>query len=1046
MKILKLRSKNINSLKGEFKIDFEAFLKTESLFAITGPTGSGKSTLLDIISCALYGKTARLGNPNELMSRNTWESLCEVEFEIKGEVYRSSWHQKRARKKADGNFQTAKMEIANLLTGKVVVSKLREVPKYIEELSGLDFERFKQSMMLAQGSFDAFLKAKESDRSSLLEKITGTHIYKEISQEVFETYRLHKKTIEKDEVALGVIALLDQEELAKKRAALAESYTQKEALERETLALKKVALWLEALEKLEKDAFRYEKAFEEMVQTKEAEKEAFKSLASAQKALVVQPLFQEKISLEEVMRSDKKRFKKLDNELAITQKLLTTKREEEKALKELFSKEKVVYADNLKKVQKVRILETQIVSKKELLSGLNIKILKAQELLSNLFSLPLDVVMENEQEIERAFKLQQEATVTVAKWLKALEEAYVKVHEKSLKSNENELQLREALKEIEALSTALVAYENVLQEMRKEEEDAGVLKQEIEHLSSMNHEKVTLIEQYAQTLQMLKEKRELELLIKNYEEDRAKLKEGEACYLCGSLEHPFVEEVKIVNVDETAQKINEQERLEKRARDAFNQNEINLATLNSKLERSGLARKKLVKEKHSLEAFFNGCNFKVEVNAQSRLNGQKEEKEKALQAIVTLREEKERIGVEKEQLQKAYNDKLQQEAKVKTTMASLETLKREQDEIKRAMALLEEKSKSILEVTQIDAFEESLIENHNRLQDGYQKLENELVKLNSMEETSLKQMETLMEKQKEERLKLEVLEEEFQKALTHNGFSGVEAFKEAFLEHEVREALEKSCKALEDRYTQIETLKETTTKKLKEEKALNLSQKEIGTVNAELKLLQERMEALQKSLGGVEKELEINSANVKRHESKIKLLEQKKEAFKVWVKLNEMIGSASGDKFAKFAQGITLDQLIYLANQHLKILSRRYELQRSLEENKLLEIEVIDGFQGDVLRPVSTLSGGESFIVSLALALGLSALASQKISIDSLFLDEGFGTLDNDSLEMALNALNALQSSGKMVGVISHVEALKERIALQVQVVPKGDGTSLVIY
>ncbi|EFU69386.1 nuclease sbcCD [Aliarcobacter butzleri JV22] len=157
-----------------------------------------------------------------------------------------------------------------------------------------------------------------------------------------------------------------------------------------------------------------------------------------------------------------------------------------------------------------------------------------------------------------------------------------------------------------------------------------------------------------------------------------------------------------------------------------------------------------------------------------------------------------------------------------------------------------------------------------------------------------------------------------------------------------------------------------------------------------------------------------------------------------------MIGSASGDKFAKFAQGITLDQLIYLANKHLQILSPRYELQRSNDSSKLLEIEIIDGFQCDVVRPVSTLSGGESFIVSLSLALGLSALASQKISIDSLFLDEGFGTLDSDSLELALNALNQLQSSGKMVGVISHVEALKERIPLQIRVMPKGDGTSLL--
>ncbi|MBN2816042.1 MAG: nuclease sbcCD [Campylobacterales bacterium] len=155
-----------------------------------------------------------------------------------------------------------------------------------------------------------------------------------------------------------------------------------------------------------------------------------------------------------------------------------------------------------------------------------------------------------------------------------------------------------------------------------------------------------------------------------------------------------------------------------------------------------------------------------------------------------------------------------------------------------------------------------------------------------------------------------------------------------------------------------------------------------------------------------------------------------------------MIGSANGDKFAKFAQGITLDQLIYLANKHLEILSPRYELKRAEESSKQLEIEIVDGFQGDVVRGVNTLSGGESFIVSLSLALGLSSLASQKISIDSLFLDEGFGTLDSESLELALNALNQLQSSGKMIGVISHVESLKERIPLQIKVEPKGDGTS----
>jgi DNA repair protein SbcC/Rad50 len=275
-------------------------------------------------------------------------------------------------------------------------------------------------------------------------------------------------------------------------------------------------------------------------------------------------------------------------------------------------------------------------------------------------------------------------------------------------------------------------------------------------------------------------------------------------------------------------------------------------------------------------------------------------------------------------------------------------------------------------------------------------------------------------------------------------FTSKEEFEKALLDKEQFETLSSFCKSIEDKYTQTQTLKTDTTNKLQEQKELNLSVRKLDEVNEELNSISFSIDELQKAIGSLEKELEINAQNIKKSQDKIKELEKKKESFKVWVKLNDMIGSSQGDKFAKFAQGITLDQLIYLANKHLEILSPRYELQRGLDSSKLLEIEIIDGFQGDAVRPVNTLSGGESFIVSLSLALGLSSLASQKISIDSLFLDEGFGTLDSESLELALNALNQLQSSGKMVGVISHVEALKERIPLQIKVELKGDGTSLL--
>jgi len=148
--------------------------------------------------------------------------------------------------------------------------------------------------------------------------------------------------------------------------------------------------------------------------------------------------------------------------------------------------------------------------------------------------------------------------------------------------------------------------------------------------------------------------------------------------------------------------------------------------------------------------------------------------------------------------------------------------------------------------------------------------------------------------------------------------------------------------------------------------------------------------------------------------------------------LNGLIGAADGAKFRRFAQGLTLAHLVYLANQQLNRLHGRYQLQRQASDS--LALEVLDTWQADSVRDTKTLSGGESFLVSLALALALSDLVSAKTSIDSLFLDEGFGTLDNDTLEIALSALDSLNASGKMIGVISHVEALKKRIDVQIEV------------
>lgn len=195
---------------------------------------------------------------------------------------------------------------------------------------------------------------------------------------------------------------------------------------------------------------------------------------------------------------------------------------------------------------------------------------------------------------------------------------------------------------------------------------------------------------------------------------------------------------------------------------------------------------------------------------------------------------------------------------------------------------------------------------------------------------------------------------------------------------------------------------------------------------------QQALKQLQLRQGQLTQQLEQNEKQQQQQQSLLVKINDKRAALDDLSHLNGLIGAADGAKFRKFAQGLTLSHLVYLANQQLNRLHGRYQLQRQTTDT--LALEVVDTWQADGVRDTKTLSGGESFLVSLALALALSDLVSAKTSIDSLFLDEGFGTLDNDTLEIALDALDNLNASGKMVGVISHVDALKERISVQIKV------------
>ncbi|MFQ3312874.1 MAG: exonuclease SbcC [Colwellia sp.] len=222
MKILSLRFENINSLKGRWKIDFtEAPFDNNGLFAITGPTGAGKTTILDAICLALYHETPRLNQKlgsgisktkNQLMTRHTSHCMSEVEFEVNGQGYRAFWSQKRARNKLDGNLLEPFAELAKL-DGTIVSDKLRTVRSDISELTGLNFSRFTKSMMLSQGEFAAFLNARPDDRAELLEQLTGTEVYGDISKKVFDNYKNASVALKLLQAKSQGAILLDDEQI-----------------------------------------------------------------------------------------------------------------------------------------------------------------------------------------------------------------------------------------------------------------------------------------------------------------------------------------------------------------------------------------------------------------------------------------------------------------------------------------------------------------------------------------------------------------------------------------------------------------------------------------------------------------------------------------------------------------------------------------------------------------------------------------------------------------------------------------------------------------
>jgi exonuclease SbcC len=1042
MKILKVKAFNINSLKGETVIDFESFLKNDALFAITGPTGAGKSTILDIITCALYGRTARLSSPpNELMTQNTAECYCEVEFEIKGKSYRSSWSQRRARNLVDGKLQTAKMEIALLSDNIIISSNSKEVSQKVEALSGLDFDKFKQSMMLAQGGFDAFLKAKESERSLLLEKITGTQIYAEVSKEIYEKHSKFKKEIELEESVLGVIEVFSREERCKRKEELHEKIKEKNLANQRNKRLEKEYLWLNKLIELERSYRTNSKAFEQSKDKRERYQKLFISLKLAQKALNMEALYEKRVSLfSDIEKNDRDAKKSQSEQKELKVQLHNKALELEFSRKMLFDSQKE-YVQESKKIKQLRtiLFKQETIDKR--LKELS-KIVVSQTNDVKIGSIKLEST-------STSFKILNEQNKAFLSKDESYEQQYLELDRISREDSQRKYPLSARLKHLDELIGDAKQYEKIVDNQQKIDESLVAFKNNRTALKNRIVEKEQLITEVKAHLGSLGLLKEQELLIAKYEEDRESLSTGEACFLCGSTTHPYLENKPKIDTL-TASKIEERGTHLKNLMLELKLLEKKHIQVISKIESTTLEFDKLEEIRVELEKNLKQSSIKIlEEEYHVTQNSLNEIEDRKNRKIKLLEEKKEFENSKKETSENLHREELlikELEVRIEAVKKAFVKNKHHQKELQEEYLILKKQAILTLNVDGgIEKYEKESISKRDVAKEKFHQQEKKYEIFFVKEKNSSEKLKFLSKLLNQNKEHFNQLDKTFLLELKENGFKSEKAFKEAVLGKERRVELSKLCSGMEKEYTQYQTLYSDTKRQLLEHKKEIFSNTSVGEIEESLKALEHIIDEIQKEIGSQQKELEIDANNREKHEKKIEILMQKKEAFEVWVKLNEMVGSADGAKFSKFAQGITLDQLIYLANSQLKILSIRYELCRSRKNRELLGIEVVDSFQGNVVRSVSTLSGGESFIVSLSLALGLSSLASQKISIDSLFLDEGFGTLDEASLETALNALSLLQSKGKMIGLISHVEALKERIPLQIKIVPKGDGTSQVL-